>query len=88
MQQLLEQAQMDEDFKRFIEQRDLSKQELADYAAIAYGAPAGSQTTQKQPSSLMSTLGGLAMYGLGGYFGMSDGGVVEIERMMRERNRK
>ena len=93
MQQLLEQAQLDEDFKRFIEQRDLSKQELADYAAIAYGAPAGSQTTQKQPSSLMSTLGGLGMYALGSPWlgtalGFKDGGVLDIERMMRERDRK
>lgn len=94
MQQMLEQAQLDEDFKKFIEQRDLSKQELADYAAIAYGAPAGSQTKSKQPSSLLSTIGGLGMYALGSpWLGsamgfMADGGVVDLERMMKERNRK
>ena len=94
MQQAYQQAQYDEDFRNFIENRDRAKQELADYAAIAYGAPAGSQTTSKQPSSLMSTIGGLGMYALGSpWLGsamgfMADGGVVGLERMMKERNRK
>lgn len=93
MQQAYEQAQLDEDYKRFIEERDRAKQELADYAAIAYGAPAGSQTTTKQPSSLMSTLGGLGMYALsspwlGTALGFKDGGILDIERMMKERGGK
>lgn len=90
MQQAYEQAKMDEAYKRFIEQRDLAKSELADYAAIAYGAPAGQQTSTKQPSSLGSTIAGLGMYALGSPWlgtalGFADGGIIEIERMMKER---
>lgn len=94
MQQLLEQAKLDEEYRKFIEQRDLAKQELADYAAIVYGAPAGSQTTARQPSSLMSTLGGLGMYALGSpWLGSAlgfakDGGLMDVERMMKERGYK
>lgn len=93
MQQAYEQAQLDEEYKKFIEQRDRQKQELADYAAIAYGAPAGSQTTTQQPSSFASTLGGLAMYGLGSPWfgkalGFADGGLMDVERMNKERGRK
>jgi hypothetical protein len=93
MQQALEQAQLDEEYKNFIEQRDRQKQELADYAAIAYGSPAGSQTTSKQPSSLGSTIAGLGMYALGSPWlgtalGFADGGLMDVQRMMMERNRK
>lgn len=95
MQQAYEQAQLDEAYKRFIEGRDLAKSELADYAAIAYGAPAGQQTTTKQPSSLGSTIAGLGMYALGSpWFGSmmgfpaADGGLMDVERMMKERGRK
>lgn len=95
MQQAYEQAQLDEAYKRFIENRDLAKSELADYAAIAYGAPAGQQTSTKQPSSLGSTIAGLGMYALGSpWFGSmlgfpaADGGLMDVERMMKERGRK
>lgn len=93
MQQAYEQALLDEDYRKFIENRDLAKQELADYAAIAYGAPAGSQTRQQQPSSFMSTLGGLGMYALGSpwfgsMLGFKDGGIMDIERLMKERDDK
>lgn len=64
-QQLLSQAQLDDQYKRYLEQRDWNKNQLADYAAIAYGAPAGSQTTSTQPYNPWSTIGGLAMYGIG-----------------------
>lgn len=64
-QQLLSQAEMDDAYKRFIEARDWDKNQLADYAAIAYGAPAGSTSTSSQSMSPWSTLGGLAMYGIG-----------------------
>lgn len=89
-QQAYEQALLDEELRKFIEQRDVAKRELADYAAIAYGAPAGSQTTQKQPSSLGSTIAGLGMYALGSPWlgtalGFKDGGVMDLERIMKER---
>lgn len=64
-QQLLSQAEMDDMYKRYIEGRDWDKNQLADYAAIAYGAPAGSSSTSSQSMSPWSTLGGLAMYGIG-----------------------
>jgi hypothetical protein len=82
-QQMYEQALLDEEYKRFIEERDRPKQELADYAAIAYGAPTGSQTSQSQPSSLGSTIAGLGMYALGSPWvgtalGVKDGGIMDI----------
>lgn len=64
-QQLLSQAEMDDLYKRYIEERDWDKNELADYASIAYGAPAGSTAKTTQSMSPWSTLGGLAMYGIG-----------------------
>jgi hypothetical protein len=64
-QQLLSQAELDDLYKRYIEERDWDKNQLADYAAIAYGAPAGSTSTSSQSMSPWSTLGGLAMYGIG-----------------------
>lgn len=64
-QQLLSQAEMDDLYKRYIEARDWDKNQLADYAAIAYGAPAGSSSQTSQSMSPWSTLGGLAMYGIG-----------------------
>lgn len=90
-QQAYEQALLDEELRKFIEQRDIAKKELADYAAIAYGAPAGSQTTQKQPSSFGSTIAGLGMYALGSpwfgsMLGFKDGGVMDLDRIMRERD--
>lgn len=95
MQQALEQARYDEAQKRFLENRDIAKNELADYAAIAYGAPGGQQTTTKQPSSFGSTIAGLGMYALGSpWFGSmlgfpaANGGLMDVERMMRERGRK
>lgn len=93
MQQAYEQALLDEEFRKFIEQRDIGKQELADFAAIAYGAPAGSQTTQSQPSSFGSTLTGLGMYALGSpwfgsMLGFKDGGIMDIESLMKKRGGK
>jgi len=90
-QQAYQQALLDEELRKFIEQRDIAKKELADYAAIAYGAPAGSQTTQKQPSSFGSTIAGLGMYALGSpwfgsMLGFKDGGVMDLDRIMRERD--
>jgi hypothetical protein len=64
-QQLMSQAEMDDLYKRYIEERDWDKNELADYASIAYGAPAGSTSKTSQSMSPWSTLGGLAMYGIG-----------------------
>lgn len=64
-QQLLSQAELDDMYKRYIEERDWDKNELADLASIAYGAPAGSTAQTKQSYSPWSTLGGLAMYGIG-----------------------
>lgn len=86
-QQLLNQAQLEDQYKRFIEQRDWAKNQLADYAAIAYGAPHGSTQTTSQSYSPWSTLGGLALYGLGGGFqGMfADGGVIELEKMLKDK---
>ena len=43
-QQALTQTELDTLYKQFIEGRDWDKNELADYAAIAYGAPRGSVT--------------------------------------------
>jgi hypothetical protein len=89
-QQLLNQAQLEDQYKRYLEQRDWAKNQLADYAAIAYGAPHGSTQTTSQSSSPWSTLGGLAMYGLGGGFGgmfpYADGGVIDLEKKMKERS--
>lgn len=86
-QQLLDQAQLEDAYKRYLEGRDWDKNQLADYAAIAYGAPHGSTTTQSQSYNPWSTLGGLAMYGLGGgfsgMFGGADGGVISLEEMMK-----
>lgn len=64
-QQLLSQAELDDMYKRYIEGRDWDKNQLADYAAIAYGAPAGSTSTSSQSYNPWSTIGGLAMYGIG-----------------------
>ena len=67
-QQLLSQAELDDAYKRYIEARDWDKNQLADYAAIAYGAPAGSTSTASQSYNPWSTIGGLAMYGIGSLF--------------------
>ena len=87
-QQLLQQAQLEDAYKRFIEARDWNKNQLADYAAIAYGAPHGSTQTTSQSFSPWSMLGGLAMYGLGGgFFGLADGGVISLEKMMKDQKK-
>lgn len=67
-QQLLSQAELDDLYKRYIEERDWDKNELADFASIAYGAPAGSTSTTSQSYNPWSTIGGLAMYGIGSLF--------------------
>ena len=64
-QQALSQAQLDTLYKQYIEGRDWDKNQLADYAAIAYGAPAGSTTTTKESSSPFSSILGTALYGIG-----------------------
>lgn len=64
-QQLLSQAELDDLYKRYLEERDWAKNELADYASIAYGAPAGSTSKASQSYNPWSTIGGLAMYGIG-----------------------
>lgn len=64
-QQALTQAELDDAYKRYLEGRDWQKNELADYAAIAYGAPAGSTQKTTQSVDPWSTIGGLAMYGIG-----------------------
>jgi hypothetical protein len=91
-QQLLQQAQLEDAYKRYIEQRDWQKNQLADYAAIAYGAPHGSTQTSRESSSFnpFSALGGLAMYGLGGGFSglfRADGGVISLEQMMKDQKK-
>ena len=64
-QQALTQTELDTLYKQYIEGRDWDKNELADYAAIAYGAPRGSVTTQSQSSSPLSSVLGTALYGIG-----------------------
>lgn len=64
-QQLMSQAELDDLYKRYIEERDWDKNELADLASIAYGAPAGSVAQTSQSYNPWATLGGLAMYGIG-----------------------
>lgn len=64
-QQALTQTELDTLYKQFVEGRDWDKNELADYAAIAYGAPAGSTTRQSQSSSPLSSVLGTALYGIG-----------------------
>lgn len=67
-QQALNQALLDTEYKQYLEGRDWNKNELADFAAIAYGAPHGStQTTSAQGSS--SSILGPIMYGVGSLFG-------------------
>lgn len=73
-QQALTQTELDTLYKQFIEGRDWDKNELADYAAIAYGAPRGSVTTQSQSSSPLSSILGSALYGVGSLSGNSVGG--------------
>lgn len=64
-QQALTQTELDTLYKQYVEGRDWDKNELADYAAIAYGAPRGSVTTQSQSSSPLSSVLGTALYGVG-----------------------
>jgi len=64
-QQALTQTELDTLYKQFIEERDWDKNELADYAAIAYGAPRGSVTKESQSSSPLSSILGSALYGIG-----------------------
>lgn len=64
-QQALTQTELDTLYKQYIEGRDWDKNQLADYAAIAYGAPRGSVTTQSQSSSPLSSVLGTALYGIG-----------------------
>ena len=64
-QQALTQTELDTLYKQYIEGRDWDKNQLADFAAIAYGAPHGQTTTQSQSSSPMSSVLGSALYGVG-----------------------
>ena len=64
-QQALTQTELDTLYKQYIEGRGWDKNQLADYAAIAYGAPRGSVTTQSQSSSPLSSVLGTALYGIG-----------------------
>lgn len=67
-QQALEQALLDTEYKQYLEGRDWNKNELADYAAIAYGAPAGSTQTSTSEAASSGILGPI-MYGVGSLFG-------------------
>jgi hypothetical protein len=67
-QQALEQALLDTEYKQYLEGRDWNKNELADYAAIAYGAPAGSTQTSTSEAASSGVLGPI-MYGVGSLFG-------------------
>ena len=73
-QQALTQSELDTLYKQYVEGRDWDKNQLADYAAIAYGAPHGMTTTQSQSSSPMSSVLGSALYGVGSLSGSSLGG--------------
>jgi hypothetical protein len=73
-QQALTQTELDTLYKQFIEGRDWDKNELADYAAIAYGAPRGSVTKESQSSSPLSSVLGSALYGVGSLGSNSIGG--------------
>lgn len=73
-QQALTQTELDTLYKQYIEGRDWDKNELADYVAIAYGAPRGSVTTQSQSSSPLSSVLGSALYGIGSLNSNSLGG--------------
>lgn len=64
-QQALTQSELDTLYKEYVEGRDWDKNQLADYAAIAYGAPRGSVTSEKQSSSPLSSVLGSALYGVG-----------------------
>lgn len=67
-QQALEQAMLDTEYKQYLEGRDWNKNELADFAAIAYGAPHGSTQTSTSEASSSGVLGPI-MYGVGSLFG-------------------
>lgn len=67
-QQALKQALLDAEYKQYLEGRDWNKNELADFAAIAYGAPAGSTQTSTSNAGSSSILGPI-MYGVGSLFG-------------------
>ena len=67
-QQALEQALLDTEYKQYLEGRDWNKNELADFAAIAYGAPAGSTQTSTSEAASSGILGPI-MYGVGSLFG-------------------
>jgi hypothetical protein len=67
-QQALEQAMLDTEYKQYLEGRDWNKNELADFAAIAYGAPAGSTQTSTSEAASSGILGPI-MYGVGSLFG-------------------
>jgi hypothetical protein len=93
-QQLLEQAQLEDAYKRFVEARDWNKNQLADFASIAYGAPHGSTTTTSQSSSPWSSILGAGLFAaglptagggsmLGSMFGFKDGGIMDVERIMK-----
>ncbi len=73
-QQALTQSELDTLYKQYVEGRDWDKNQLADFAAIAYGAPHGQTTTQSQSSSPMSSVLGSALYGVGSLGTNSIGG--------------
>lgn len=73
-QQALTQTELDTLYKQYVEGRDWDKNQLADYAAIAYGAPRGAVTSQSQSSSPLSSVIGSALYGIGSLGSDSLGG--------------
>ncbi len=64
-QMALTQTELDAAYKQYLEGRDWNKNELADYAAIAYGAPHGSTQTTTQSGGGAGSMIGSALYGIG-----------------------
>jgi len=95
MQTAQSQAEMDAAYKQFLEGRDWDANELARYAQLIYGAPQGQTQTSSQSMSPWSNILGAGMFMaglptagggslLGSMFGFKDGGVMDVERMMKD----